>query len=60
MALNIHEHICYELLRNLSYARYDIVVTILLGIFWIVKLTDMIADYWLTMETKKYENRVYF
>jgi hypothetical protein len=57
MALNIHGHLCYEMLRQLLYRNYSIVVLIILGIFYTVKLTEIGADYLIYRETLKYENR---
>jgi hypothetical protein len=56
MALNIQGHFSYELLKQLLYKNYDIVTVIILGIFYIVKLTEIFTD-WLTYkESIKYEN----
>ena len=56
MALNIQGHFSYELLKQLLYKNYDIVIVIILGIFYIVKLTEIFTD-WLTYkESIKYEN----
>lgn len=44
MALNIQGHLCYELLQNLLFAQYDVALAIILGIFAVVKLTEIIAD----------------
>jgi hypothetical protein len=57
MALNIHGHLCYEMLQNILYRQFDVVLTIILGIFWVLKATEIAADYWLLVETRKYDNR---
>ncbi len=57
MALNIQGHLCYEMLQNILYKQFDVVFAIGLGIFWVVKATEIAADYWLEAETRKYENR---
>jgi hypothetical protein len=57
MALNIHGHLCYEMLQNILYRQFDVVLAIILGIFWVVKATEIAADYWQQMETRKYENQ---
>jgi hypothetical protein len=57
MALNIHGHLCYEMLQNILYRQFDIVLAIILGIFWVVKATEIAADYWLQTETRKYDNQ---
>ena len=56
MALNIHGHLCYELLQNILYKQYDMVLTILLGIFLVVKLTEIVVDMWMDREAQKFEN----
>ncbi|MBM3264155.1 MAG: hypothetical protein FJY97_12125 [candidate division Zixibacteria bacterium] len=56
MALNIHGHLCYELLQHLLYKRYDAALTILMGIFLIVKTTEIGVDLWKDRETRRYEN----
>ena len=57
MALNIHGHLCYELLQNILLEQYDIVLVILLGLFLVVKMTEILVDLWMGIETMKYENR---
>jgi len=57
MALNIHGHLCYEMLQNILYKQFDVVLTIILGIFWVVKATEMAVDYWMQVETRRYENQ---
>lgn len=57
MALNIHGHLCYEMLQNILYKQFDVVLAIILGIFWVVKATEMAVDYWMQVETRRYENQ---
>jgi hypothetical protein len=57
MALNIHGHLSYELLRQLLYKNYDIVIVIILGIFYTVKGTEVFVDWAMNREEKKYENK---
>jgi hypothetical protein len=57
MALNIHGHLSYELLRQLLYKNYDIVIVIVLGIFYTVKGTEIFVDWLMYREEKKYQNR---
>jgi hypothetical protein len=57
MALNIHGHLSYELLRQLLYKNYDIVIVIVLGIFYTVKGTEVFVDWMMHREEKKYENK---
>ncbi len=56
MALNIQGHLGYELLQNILYRRYEVVITILLGIFLIVKATEILVDVWTSTEARRYEN----
>jgi len=57
MALNIHGHLSYELLRQLMYKNYDIVIVIVLGIFYTVKATEIFVDWLMYREAVKYENK---
>jgi hypothetical protein len=57
MALNIHGHLSYEMLRQILYKNYDIVIVILLGIFYTVKMTEIFSDYVVYRESKKYDNK---
>lgn len=57
MALNIHGHLTYELLRQLLYQNYSHVLIIMLFIFYTVKATDILADTVIYREAKHYENR---
>jgi len=57
MALNIQGHLCYELLQNILFKQYDVIFAILLGIFLVVKTTDIVADIWYGTETRRYDNR---
>jgi hypothetical protein len=57
MALNIHGHLTYELLRQLLYKNYLFVIIIMLFIFYTVKLTEIVADVIIHRESQRYENR---
>jgi hypothetical protein len=57
MALNIQNHLGYELLQNLLYKNYLIVLIIILGIFLVVKFTEIFTDAIMLQEAKKYENK---
>ncbi|MBN1309290.1 MAG: hypothetical protein JXA18_15305 [Chitinispirillaceae bacterium] len=57
MALNIHGHLTYELLRQLLYKNYPLVVVIMLAIFYTVKLTEITTDILVHRESRRYENR---
>jgi hypothetical protein len=56
MALNIHGHLSYEMLRQLLYRNFDIVMVILLLIFYTVKLTELLTDVVVHREQVKYGN----
>jgi hypothetical protein len=56
MALNIHGYLNYEMLRHILYQNYSIVVVIMLGIFLIVKLTEVFTDLLAFREARKYAN----
>lgn len=56
MALNIHGHLTYELLQQLLYKNYDIVIAIVLGIFWLVKATEIFSDVLLDRQKRKIAN----
>lgn len=57
MALNIHGYLNYEMLRQMLYKNYDVVIIILLGIFYTVKVTEILTDYLVYRESQKYENK---
>ena len=57
MALNIQGHLGYELLQGILYKQYTVVMVIVLGIFLIVKATEVVVDVWFHRETRKYENQ---
>jgi len=56
MALNIQGHLGYELLQNILYRRYDIVATILFGMFALVKFTALVIDIRSGRVERKYAN----
>jgi len=57
MALNIQGHLGYELLQNILYKQYDVVIAIIVGIYLVVKATEIVVDVWQYRESQKYENR---
>lgn len=57
MALNIHGHLSYEMLRQLLYRNYSIVAVIILFIFYTVKATEIVADYLVFRGNEKLENQ---
>jgi hypothetical protein len=56
MALNIQGHLCYEMLREMMYGNTDIVVVILLLIFYTVKVTEIATDVAISRRNIKYAN----
>ncbi|RMH60262.1 MAG: hypothetical protein D6677_14065 [Calditrichaeota bacterium] len=44
MALNVQGHLSYGMLQYVYYGDYAPVVLIVLGLFWLVKITEMIVD----------------
>jgi cbb3-type cytochrome oxidase subunit 3 len=57
MALNIHGHLSYEMLRQLLHENYEIVVIIFLFFFYTVKLTEIITDVLVHKTAAKYANK---
>ena len=57
MALNLHGYLSYEMLRQLLYKNYDIVIVIILAIFITVKATEIFVDFLIEREMQKYENQ---
>jgi hypothetical protein len=57
MALNIQGHFNYELLRQLLFQNYSIVLVIVAMIYYTVKFTEIVTDYLIHREIKRYENR---
>jgi hypothetical protein len=56
MALNIQGHLGYELLQNILYRRFEVVMVILLAVFFVVKATEILVDVWTYNEARRYEN----
>jgi len=57
MALNLHGYLSYELLRQMLYGNADIVIVMVLGIFYLVKATEIFTDFLVYKEEKKYSNK---
>lgn len=57
MALNIQGHLSYELLQQILYKNYGIATAIVLGIFLLVKITEVFVDILIGLTEKKYSNR---
>lgn len=56
MALNIHGHLSYEMLKQLLYGNYDTVIAIVLMLFLTVKLTEVFTDALIFLRHRKYAN----
>ncbi|KAA3618455.1 MAG: hypothetical protein D8M58_13405 [Calditrichaeota bacterium] len=56
MALNIQDHLSYELLQNILYKNFAIVALIVLGIYYLVKATEVFVDWMIERESKLYNN----
>jgi hypothetical protein len=57
MALNIHGHLSYEMLRQMLYRNWDIVIVVLLLIFYTVKATEIFTDVVVYRAAMRYENK---
>ena len=57
MALNIQDHLCYELLQSLLFRHFAIVLIIVLGIYLVLKITEILVDLWLYFQDRHYEKR---
>jgi hypothetical protein len=57
MALNIQDHLSYELLQNILYKNYAVVAVIVLGIYYIVKATEVFVDWMIDKENRRYNNQ---
>jgi len=56
MALNIHNHLCYQLLQDILYKNYQSVLLIVFLIFLLVKATEIIIDQIIGYKTRQYTN----
>jgi hypothetical protein len=56
LALNFQNGIFYELLQSLLRKEYGILFFSLLLVFIVVKLVDIVSDYFFIKENRKYEN----
>ena len=56
MALNIHGHLSYEMLKQLLYRNHDIVIAIVLMLFLTLKLTEVLTDALIYLRQRKYAN----
>ena len=55
MALNIHGHLSYELLQQLLYRNFDLALFIVLGLYLIVKATEVFTDLMIFKQQQKLE-----
>ena len=56
MALNIQGHLSYELLQQVLYRHYDVAIVIIVGIFLVVKATEILVDAWYHIESRRFDN----
>jgi hypothetical protein len=56
MALNIHGHLSYEMLKQLLYGNHDTVLFIVMLLFLTVKLTEVFTDALIFFRHRKYAN----
>jgi hypothetical protein len=57
MALNIQGHFCYELMQNILYRDYEVVLAIVVSLFVLVKSTDIAVDAWFRYESRRMGGR---
>ena len=57
MALNIHGHLSYELMQNLLYQKYQLVLAIIFLIYLTVKATEIFIDVFIYKQNEKYQYR---
>lgn len=57
MALNIQGHLNYEMLKNILYKQYDVVLLIVFAIYLLVKGTEVFVDTVVEREARRLENR---
>ncbi len=56
LSLNIQNGFFYGMLKSLMNKQYDVLLFVLMLIFFAVKFADVIADYFFAKENAKYEN----
>jgi hypothetical protein len=57
MALNIQNHLGYELLQSVLYRNIPVIATIVFGIYLLVKATEIAVEFWFQRMSRRYENR---
>ncbi len=58
MALNIQGHFCYELMQNILYRDYEVVLAIIVALFVLVKATDIAVDAFFRHESLRLGSRM--
>lgn len=56
MALNIQGYMNYEMMQNILYQDYAVVIAIMFCVFLTVKVTEIAVDAWHWFETRRYQN----
>jgi len=56
MALNIQNHLGYELLQAILFRDVSLVAVIVFGIYLLVKATEVLVDVWFHIMSRRYEN----
>lgn len=56
MALNIHGHLSYELMQNLLFQKYQLVLIIVFLIYLTIKSTEIFVDIFILKQDRKYQN----
>lgn len=56
MALNMQGRLCYEMLQQMLYRNYSIVFAIMMGLFLLVKATEIAVDVWMYRLERKFDN----
>jgi hypothetical protein len=56
MALNIQNHLGYELLQAILFRDVAMVALIVFGIYLLVKATEVLVDVWFHIVSRRYEN----
>ena len=57
MALNIHGHLSYELMRQMLYKNYPQAIAIVFALFITVKATEVLADILIHRTSLRYQNK---
>ena len=56
MALNIQNHLGYELLQAILLRDVPVIAVIVFGIYLLVKTTEVLVDTWFSIASRRYEN----